>query len=74
MVLLLVCQLYPLTLALASSVPSDLSMKTPSTDISGASAMQTDAAAYHEFASAAVDVSDAHVSKDGLLTGTCRKP
>jgi hypothetical protein len=32
--------------------------------------MRNDAAAYNEFASAAVDLSDAHVSKDGLFTGT----
>jgi hypothetical protein len=32
--------------------------------------VHNDAAAYNEFASASVDLSDAHVSKDGLFTGT----
>jgi hypothetical protein len=35
--------------------------------------MRNDATAYNEFVSAAVDLSDAHVSKDGLFTGMyCR--
>jgi hypothetical protein len=68
--LLLICgSSYHLTVALASS----LSPKSSSTSIDmgelAKTSMRNDAAAYNEFVSAAVDLSDAHVSKDGLFTG-----
>jgi hypothetical protein len=63
---------YHLTLALASSLSpvSSTSMSTGELAKTRMDSMRNDAAAYNEFASAAVDLSDAHVSKDGLFTGT----
>jgi hypothetical protein len=56
--------------ALASSLLQDSS--TSMSELTKTN-MRDDAAAYNEFASAAVDLSDAHVSKDGLFTGTINR-
>lgn len=66
--ILLICSYsYHRTVALASSLSPDSSTSMGEL---AKTAMRNDAAAYNEFASAAVDLSDAHVSKDGLFTGT----
>ena len=74
--LLLICgSSYHLTVALASSLSPDSSSSTSILDMSMSeltkTSMRNDATAYNEFVSAAVDLSDAHVSKDGLFTGMC---
>jgi hypothetical protein len=67
--LLLICGLsYHLTVALASSLSPKSSTSIDMGELAKTS-MRDDAAAYNEFVSAAVDLSDAHVSKDGLFTG-----
>jgi hypothetical protein len=73
--LLLICgSSYHFTVALASPLSPDSSTSTSmSTSERAKTGMRNDAAAYNEFVSAAVDLSDAHVSKDGLLTGTVHR-
>jgi hypothetical protein len=55
-------------MASSPPVPGMTEFKSPTASLED-SILRNDAAAYNEFASAAVDLSDAHVSKDGLLTG-----